>query len=110
MPITVVPGDIAQFNIYVLHRSPEVFGPDVEACRPERWEHIRPGWSFLPFSGGARHCPANQLALFWLSYTIVRLVMEFEMIENTDPVMEYEAMHKLNMENKNGNPVRLTRG
>jgi cytochrome P450 len=47
-----------------MHRGPVVFGDDVEDYRPERRESIRPGRSYLPFGGGARHCPAQQLTLF----------------------------------------------
>ena len=38
-----------------LHRS-EFYGEDAEEFRPSRWETLRPGWNYLPFSGGPRIC------------------------------------------------------
>lgn len=107
MPITVIKGDTVMFNVYTMHRNPEVFGDDVDEFRPERWRDIRPFWNYLPFGGGARHCPAQQLGLFWVSYTMVRLVMEFKEMQNMDPEPEYVEMLKLNMESGNGIQVRL---
>ena len=109
MPVCVIPGDHVRFDLYTMHRDPSVFGPNVEAYRPERWENIRPFWNYLPFSGGARHCPGQQLALFWTSYTVVRMAMEFKELQNRDPVDEYVENLRLNMESANGVKVALVR-
>jgi cytochrome P450 len=93
-----------------MHRNPEVYGADVESFRPERWPDIRPGWNYLPFSGGARHCPAQQLALFWVSYAVARMAMEFEELQNRDAVLEFVENLKLNMESGNGVKVALVKG
>lgn len=109
-PVCVIPGDTVSWSIYAMHRNPEVFGPDVESFRPERWQDIRPGWNYLPFGGGARHCPAQQLAIFWVSYTIARMAMEFKEVQNRDPEMQYVETLKLVMESFNGvkvGPVRV---
>lgn len=97
------------FNIFALHRNADAFGSDVEVFRPERWERIRPGWSFIPWSGGAHHCPAHQLALFWISYTIARMVSEYKDVVNMDTSEEYKEVLKLNMEHENGIKVKLIR-
>jgi len=96
-------------NFYTLHRNPKVYGGDIGNYRPERWEHIRPQWNYMPFGGGARHCPAQQLALYWVAYTIVRMAIRFREVQNRDPVMEFVEKLKLNMESGNGVLVGLVR-
>jgi cytochrome P450 len=108
-PICVIPGDTVSCSVYTMHRNSDIFGPDVESFRPERWQDIRPGWNYLPFGGGARHCPARQLALFWVSYTIARMAIEFKEIHNKDSVEEYVENLRLNMESLNGVKVGLVR-
>jgi cytochrome P450 len=108
-PICVIPGDTITCGFFTMHRDPDVFGSDVESFRPERWQDIRPGWNYLPFGGGTRHCPAQQLALFWVSYTIARVAIEFEELRNRDPEDEYKESLRLNMESLNGVKVGLVR-
>lgn len=55
-PLLVPKGTIVMFNVYAMHRDDKVFGANVEAFSPERWENLRPGWAYLPFSGGPRIC------------------------------------------------------
>lgn len=63
--------------------------------------------NYLPFSGGARHCPAQQLALFWVSCAVAHMAMEFKELENKDPILEYVVNLKLNWESLNGVKVAL---
>lgn len=105
LPVYVVPGDTIAINFFTMHRDSSIFGPDPEAFRPERWTHVRPTWEFLPFGGGARHCPAQQLALFWVAYTFVRMLLVYSDIKNEDEVEEYVENMKLNMESHNGAKV-----
>jgi cytochrome P450 len=70
-----------------MHRRTDIYGPDAEEFRPERWapeEGLRPGWGYLPFNGGPRICVGQQFALAEASYTIVRLLQEFARIEDRD--------------------------
>ncbi|KAF2657814.1 cytochrome P450 [Lophiostoma macrostomum CBS 122681] len=106
-PICVVPGDTISMPFFTLHRNPEVFEHDPQAFRPDRWKTIRPSWEYLPFGGGARHCPAQQLALYWIAYTIVRMAIKCRGIENKDEVEEFVESLKLNMESANGVKVKL---
>jgi cytochrome P450 len=109
-PILVHAGDSISMNFYTLHRNPKTYAPDPDVFRPERWPDLRPNWDYLPFGGGARHCPAQQLALFWVGYSVVRMAMEFKEVRNRDVVMGYKEHLKLNLESGNGVKVELVRG
>jgi cytochrome P450 len=85
-PIAIMPGDTVRVSVAGMHRDPEIFGSDANEFRPERWadDKLRPIWEYLPFGGGPRVCPAQQLALFWATYALARLVMTFERLENAE--------------------------
>lgn len=107
-PILVRKGDSVVFGFYGLHRMPNVFGDDVDVFRPERWEKLRPAhWSYLPFGGGFRVCPGQQLALTEIGYCLVRMVQAFERVENRDPTMEFVEHYKITTESKNGAKVAM---
>ena len=55
-PVLMKKGDVAIWSLYAMHRRKDFYGPDAEEFRPERWEHLRPGWEYLPFNGGPRIC------------------------------------------------------
>lgn len=48
-PLFVARNDVVTYSTFVMHRRPELFGPDALEFRPERWEELRPGWEYLPF-------------------------------------------------------------
>lgn len=54
-------GTTVLYSVWALHRREDIFGPDVEEFRPERWDGLRPGWGFLPFNGGPRICLGRKL-------------------------------------------------
>jgi cytochrome P450 len=86
-PIFIAKGSICAYSVYAMHRRKDIYGPDAEEFRPERWspeEGLRPGWGYLPFNGGPRICVGQQFALTEASYTIVRLLQEFGSIEDRD--------------------------
>lgn len=80
-PLFVPAGQRILYSISSLHRRKDLFGEDADEFRPERWESLRPGWSYIPFSGGPRICIGQQLALNEAGYTTVRLLQEFSRIE-----------------------------
>lgn len=86
-PVFIPKGQIVAYSVYVMHRRKDIYGADADEFRPERWapeEGLRPGWGYLPFNGGPRICVGQQFALTEASYTIVRLLQEFEGVEDRD--------------------------
>ncbi|APA15520.1 hypothetical protein sscle_15g102900 [Sclerotinia sclerotiorum 1980 UF-70] len=86
-PIFIPKGSAVAWSTYSMHRRTDIFGPDAEEFRPERWapeEGLRPGWGYLPFNGGPRICVGQQFALAEASYTIIRLLQEFDRILDRD--------------------------
>ena len=96
-------------NFWSLYRTKEHFGEDADQFRPERWETLRPVWEFIPFSGGPRTCPAQQLSRIWLGLVLVKMAREFKQVVNRDPVWEFVEDTKLSLESKNGAVVSLIR-
>ena len=83
-PLFIPAGRIVAYNPWSMHRREDFFGPDALEFKPERWEHLRPGWEYLPFNGGPRICIGQQFALLEASYTTIRLMQHFKRIESTD--------------------------
>ncbi|ORY13521.1 cytochrome P450 [Clohesyomyces aquaticus] len=106
-PVYVSQGDTTTINFYTINRRTDIYGSDAEEFRPERWQTLRTTWEFLPFGGGPRHCPAQQLALFWISYVLVRMALKIKELRNRDEVEGFVEDLKLNMESKNGAKVGL---
>ncbi|KAJ5471616.1 hypothetical protein N7530_008973 [Penicillium desertorum] len=106
-PVHVPKGHEVIYTVYTMHRENEVYGPDPDEFRPERWEKLRPGWAYLPFNGGPRICIGQQFALTEAGYTITRIMQQFESIENRDPNPWTEDFG-LTLSNANGTKVALT--
>lgn len=76
-PILVRKGELVVFSQYVNSRKQNIYGPDADAFRPERWEGpelANIGWAYFPFNGGPRQCLGEDFALMEVFYTIVRLL------------------------------------
>lgn len=110
-PVFVPKGTQVTFNLYAMHRRTDIYGPDAEVFRPERWEDdkLRPGWAYLPFNGGPRICIGQQYALSEAAYVVVRMAQEFETVDSADPGPWEEALG-LSLTSQNGTKVRLQRG
>ncbi|KAF2658432.1 putative cytochrome P450 alkane hydroxylase [Lophiostoma macrostomum CBS 122681] len=90
-PVFVPKGGLVAYHPYCMHRRPDIYGPDADVFEPSRWmdnEHdsapLRPGWAYLPFSGGPRVCIGQQFALTEASYVVVRLLQTFGEVESRD--------------------------
>ena len=47
--------------LYHMHRDKRSYGDDAHEFRPERWDTVKPDWSFAPFGGGPRVCIGREL-------------------------------------------------
>lgn len=106
-PLFVAKNNVITYSTFVMHRRPELFGPDAEEFIPERWESARPGWEYLPFNGGPRICPGQKFAMTEASYTVARLMKAFKSAENLDPT-DWREQLTLSLTLNNGVKCRLT--
>lgn len=84
-PVLVPKGSYVAWYMYSMQRRRDLFGEDADEFRPERWLEpgFRPGWAYVPFSGGPRVCIGQNFALTETMYVVARLVQEFD-IEQKD--------------------------
>ncbi|KAK9238923.1 cytochrome P450 [Lipomyces kononenkoae] len=109
-PVLVRKGEKVFFTVFFMHRRKDLFGEDADDFRPERWEANRWMWEYLPFNGGPRICLGQQYALTEAAYTVVRLLQQFDTLENKDLPEENGIPLKrswLTMSNAKGVHVRL---
>ncbi|TLD07605.1 hypothetical protein PgNI_10586 [Pyricularia grisea] len=81
-PILIPKGTSCRWSSYALYRREDIYGPDAEEFRPERWEDLRVAWEYTPFSGGPRICIGQQFALTQMSLAIFRILQNFDKIES----------------------------
>ncbi|KAL4936231.1 hypothetical protein BDV06DRAFT_205423 [Aspergillus oleicola] len=107
-PVFVPKGTLVAYNVYAMHRRADLYGPDAEEFRPERWEDgtLQPRWGYLPFNGGPRICIGQRYALTEVSYVLVRMVQEFRALESRDPGPWEESL-ALTLCSRNGAKVGL---
>ena len=107
-PVALAAGDSVVSVFGGVHRRPDIFGDDADRYRPERWQDLELGiGEFTPFSAGPRGCPGQDLAMFWAGYTVARIAMKVERIENRDEVFEFVDQQKLTTCSRNGALVSL---
>ena len=58
------PGTVLSVPTYTIHHSKEIWGPDADEFRPERWNTVtsRQKNAFIPFSHGPRACVGRNVA------------------------------------------------
>ncbi|KIH89700.1 cytochrome P450 alkane hydroxylase [Sporothrix brasiliensis 5110] len=79
-PVLVRAGEGVGYCVYAMHRRKDIYGPDADIFRPERWDEERLqniGWAYLPFNGGPRICLGQEFALVLVYYTVVRMIQLF---------------------------------
>lgn len=107
LPILIPAGTGIDYSVHIMHRRKDIWGPDANEFRPERFVDRKPGWSFLPFNGGPRICIGQQFALTEASYVTVRLLQKFDRIETRPEELQGFVRSNLTLTNSPGRPVRL---
>lgn len=89
-PVLVRKGENVAFCVYAMHRRKDLYGPDAETFRPERWEDenlplfqnsLSKQWGYLPFNGGPRVCLGQDFALIEASCTVIRILQRYPKVE-----------------------------
>ena len=107
-PVFVPRGTTVCSLTYHIHHDRDIWGEDSDTFRPERWtEGNKGGWEFVPFLGGPRICPAQQQVLIQATYLLLRVVREFDWIENRDETEEYIELQKMAIESRGGVKIAL---
>ncbi|KAL5464228.1 hypothetical protein PMIN06_001237 [Paraphaeosphaeria minitans] len=100
-PLLVPAGTFAISSSWGVHVSKEIYGPDADEWKPDRWNNFKPGSSeFLAFGAGRRACVGKDKALAEAAYLLVRLVKRFESFESRTP--EWKPDATFSMKNKKG--------
>ena len=106
-PIFVAKDTRIEMNLAVVQQDPQFWGDDAEAFNPDRFAGLAHKWEYVPFGGGARMCPAQQMMLTQYAYLLVRFAQKFGRIENRDPVEEFVSEVVFSQQSKNGVKVAL---
>ena len=91
-----------------MQKDEDLWGADASMFRPERWEDLKPMWKYLPFLGGPRMCPAQQMVLTQYGYLLVRFVQAFRRMDNKDVEMKFVEEHRMTKQSRNGVKVAFT--
>ncbi|KAI1106154.1 putative N-alkane-inducible cytochrome P450 [Jackrogersella minutella] len=92
--------------LYAMQHRADIWGPDVEEFRPERWETHRPGWEYIPFGAGARKCLGQQFGRQEVGYVVSRFCQKYDLIENMEEGDGRIRLHHA-IENRSGTGVQV---
>lgn len=108
-PVLVTKGTKVSYSLYAMHRRRDIYGPDSDEFRPERWEDgkLQPRWAYLPFNGGPRICIGQRYALTEVSYVLVRMAQEFRTLDSRN-FAPWEESLALTLCSRDGAKVCLT--
>lgn len=90
---TFKPGTVLSIPQYTIHHSKEIWGPDADEFRPERWETVgtRQKEAFMPFSYGPRACVGRNLAEMEVHMIIATLLKNFDLDVQQGPMQSREG-------------------
>ncbi|CAK5284767.1 unnamed protein product, partial [Mycena citricolor] len=84
-PYYIPAGTRCSFSTFILHRRPDLWGPDADVYDPDRFlderyqKYVAPNpYIFLPFSAGPRICMGSQVAYDEAGFFLVRLLQRFQ--------------------------------
>ncbi|KAM5346125.1 hypothetical protein ACJ41O_009130 [Fusarium nematophilum] len=83
------PGTVLSVPTYTVHHCKEIWGPDAEEFKPERWETLtnKQKTAFIPFSHGPRSCVGRNLAEMQMRLIAVTWAKRYDVFLRQD-VME----------------------
>lgn len=94
-------------NGYALHCDKQVYGPDIESFKPDRWTSIIPTpWQYMPFEGGPRACVGQHKAWAEALYTLAKIAQNFQSLKSRDG-KDWACQSNLTARNANGCKVAL---
>ena len=113
-PLWVPKGTHVEPRINLVMTDASYWGADADVFRPERWlgeegAALRPKWEYIPFLGGPRICPAQQMVLTQFAYLLARFVETYARMENRDEVWEYVEDVVFTKRSRNGVKVAFFR-
>lgn len=107
-PVYVRAGQEVVYTVHAMHRRRDIWGPDADEFRPERFEGRKSGWEYLPFNGGPRICLGQQFALTEAGFVVVRLLQRFDGMEGYGIARKGETLkHGLTLTVRPGDGVRV---
>lgn len=73
-------GVVLSVPAYTMHHSKEIWGPDADEFRPERWEKVTEAQkaAFIPFSYGPRACVGRNVAEMELALIVATVFRRYE--------------------------------
>ncbi len=78
-------------STYTMQRDKDIWGPDADRFRPERFDQGAPRAKMVPFGSGARVCMGQHLARLEANLILTRFAQEFEMVGNADAPLSIES-------------------
>lgn len=80
------PGTVLSVPTYSIHHSTEIWGPDAEDFKPERWENLtqRQKNAFIPFSHGPRSCVGKNVAEMEMKLIVATWARRYEVFLRQD--------------------------
>ncbi|KAJ7227719.1 cytochrome P450 [Mycena haematopus] len=97
-PIYIPAGAKVPYSAMIMHRRPDLWGPDADQFSPDRFldERLKKyllnnPFQFLPFNAGPRICLGQQFAYNEMSFMIIRLLQSFESFSVDEAAFAPEA-------------------
>lgn len=132
-PIFVPKGQQVLIPTYAMTRRQDLWGPDADEFKPERWTDDggrKFGFEFIPFGAGPRQCLGResdptraqtcrargvallteiteQLARIESAYVIVRMLQRYDEIQNAETPPDAPMKFHHTIENRSGTGVRV---
>lgn len=108
-PVFVPNGTDTRVAMLLMSHRSDIWGPDVEEFKPERWEDRTFGIEYSPFSAGRRKCLGQQFALAEAHYVLVRFLQRYDQIANMEPPGPIRYSQTIATRNGKGYEVKLHR-